>query len=141
MGCHFLPQVIFPTPGPKPTSPALAGGFFTAEPPGKPLIKLTLLKNRLFFFAEHPLGLVSFRLGKDVVNNSIRYSDYLLCTRHYGQCWEHRACKTSADPHLMELISFSGHVTYEEVTPDSSAIPQRTPTDLPSTLLHKSPVG
>ena len=27
-----------PTPGIKPVSPALAGGFFTAEPPGKPLV-------------------------------------------------------------------------------------------------------
>ena len=26
-----------PSPGIKPVSPALAGGFFTAEPPGKPL--------------------------------------------------------------------------------------------------------
>ena len=25
-----------PNPGIEPTSPALAGGFFTAEPPGKP---------------------------------------------------------------------------------------------------------
>ena len=33
MGCHFLLQGIFPNQG---SSPALAGGFFTAEPPGKP---------------------------------------------------------------------------------------------------------
>ena len=31
VGCHFLLQGIFLT-----TSPALAGKFFTAEPPGKP---------------------------------------------------------------------------------------------------------
>ena len=36
VGCHFLLQGIFPTQGSNP-SPALAGGFFTAEPPGKPL--------------------------------------------------------------------------------------------------------
>ena len=30
VGCHFLPD-----PGIEPTSPALAGGFFTTEPPGK----------------------------------------------------------------------------------------------------------
>ena len=35
MGCHFLLQGIFPTQGLKQTSPALAGGFFTTEPPGK----------------------------------------------------------------------------------------------------------
>ena len=44
---HFfmclLESVPFPSPGDlpnpeiKPTSPALAGGFFTTEPPGKPL--------------------------------------------------------------------------------------------------------
>ena len=31
VGCHF------PDPGIKPASPALAGGFFTTEPPGKSL--------------------------------------------------------------------------------------------------------
>ena len=35
----------FPSPGnlPDPGSePALAGGFFTAEPPGEPLVEITL---------------------------------------------------------------------------------------------------
>ena len=35
MGYHFLLQGIFPEPGIKPESPALAGGFFTTEPPEK----------------------------------------------------------------------------------------------------------
>ena len=38
MGCHFLLQGIFLTQGSNPsllTSPALAGGFCTTEPPGK----------------------------------------------------------------------------------------------------------
>ena len=34
-GCHFLLQGIFPNPGIRPVSPALAGGFFTAETPRK----------------------------------------------------------------------------------------------------------
>ena len=37
-GCHFLIQGIFLTPGVEPTTPAapaLAGGFFITEPPGK----------------------------------------------------------------------------------------------------------
>ena len=41
VGCHFLLQGSFLTPGIKPASPespALAGGFFTPEPPGKPNI-------------------------------------------------------------------------------------------------------
>ena len=36
VGCHFLLQGNLPDPGIKPTSLALAGGFFTTEPPGKP---------------------------------------------------------------------------------------------------------
>ena len=34
MGCHALLQGTFPET--EPASPALAGGFFPAEPPGKP---------------------------------------------------------------------------------------------------------
>ena len=36
VACHSLPQGNLPDPGTKPASPALAGGFFTAGPPGKP---------------------------------------------------------------------------------------------------------
>ena len=32
----FPPPGDLPDPGIKPTSPVLAGGFFTTEPPGKP---------------------------------------------------------------------------------------------------------
>ena len=35
VGCHFLLQADLPNPGIEPTSPALAGRFFTTEPPGK----------------------------------------------------------------------------------------------------------
>ena len=36
-GLPFPPAGDFANPGIGPVSPALAGGFFTAEPPGKPL--------------------------------------------------------------------------------------------------------
>ena len=36
-----------PNPGIKPTSPALAGGFFTPEPPGKPF----QIVSRIYFLA------------------------------------------------------------------------------------------
>ena len=39
VGCHFLPQRVILIQGSNPVSlvfPALAGGFFTFEPPGKP---------------------------------------------------------------------------------------------------------
>ena len=35
-GLPFSPPGDLPDPGIKPASPALAGGFFTAQPPGKP---------------------------------------------------------------------------------------------------------
>ena len=42
VGCHFLLQVIEPV---SPESPALAGGFFTTEPPGKPC-QMQLLQTK-----------------------------------------------------------------------------------------------
>ena len=49
VGCHFLLQGIFPTQGSNLCSfmfPALAGRFFTTEPPGKPYyIRQMLNKN------------------------------------------------------------------------------------------------
>ena len=37
-GLPFPPPGELPNPGIKPTSPALAGRFFTTEPPGKPTL-------------------------------------------------------------------------------------------------------
>ena len=48
-GCHFLFQGIFSTPGIKPASPALAGGFFTTEPSGKPLSRLYVIIKIHFY--------------------------------------------------------------------------------------------
>ena len=36
-GLPFPPPGDPPAPGIEPASPALAGGFFTSEPPGKPI--------------------------------------------------------------------------------------------------------
>ena len=36
-GLSFSSPEDLPNPGIKPAPPALAGGFFTTEPPGKPL--------------------------------------------------------------------------------------------------------
>ena len=36
-GLPFPPPGDLPDPGMKPASPALAGGFITTEPPGKPI--------------------------------------------------------------------------------------------------------
>jgi len=46
VGCHFLFQGDLPDPGIESTSPAMAGGFFTTEPPGKPLqISIFIIKS------------------------------------------------------------------------------------------------
>ena len=48
VGCHFLLQGIFPTQGLKLhllSLLALAGGFFTAKPPGKPGVELAGGRN------------------------------------------------------------------------------------------------
>ena len=42
-GLPFPPPEDPPNPGIEPTFPALAGGFFTAEPPGKPNAKICFL--------------------------------------------------------------------------------------------------
>ena len=47
-GLPFPPPGDLPDPGIEPKSPALAGGFFTAEPPGKPFLKLLFYFNFLF---------------------------------------------------------------------------------------------
>ena len=41
----FLSPGDLPDPRIKPASPALAGGFFTTEPPGKPLNDFYILHN------------------------------------------------------------------------------------------------
>ena len=41
-GLPFPPPGHLPDPGIKPTSPALAGGLFTAESPGKPLVSMSV---------------------------------------------------------------------------------------------------
>jgi len=42
----FPPPGNLPDPRVKPTSPALASGFFTTEPSGKPQINYTSIKKR-----------------------------------------------------------------------------------------------
>ena len=44
-GLPFLSPGTIPVPGIKPTFPALAGGFFTTEPPGKPGLSIALNKK------------------------------------------------------------------------------------------------
>ena len=50
--CHFLLQGIVLKPT-FPASPALAGGFFVAEPPGKPRFWLLYYISKDFAFCQH----------------------------------------------------------------------------------------
>ena len=57
-GLPFPPPGDFPNPGIDSTSPALAGGFFTAEPPGKPPLTISLFHEGsvLWPFSVHAGG-------------------------------------------------------------------------------------
>ena len=62
-GCHFLLQGNLPNPGIKPMSPALAGGFLTMEPPGKP----TCLCQLLFIHFRLLLSLWTWDIGIGII--------------------------------------------------------------------------
>ena len=46
-GLSFSPPGDLPNPGIEPASPALAGGFFTTQPPGSPIQKLDSTKTKI----------------------------------------------------------------------------------------------
>ena len=63
VGCHFLPQGIFPTQGLNrclPASSALADTFFLTEPPGKTLSLFSLLTHLIFVPPEKRRTVVVF---------------------------------------------------------------------------------
>ena len=73
----FPPPGALPGPGIEPKSPALAGGFFTTEPPGKPLGREDPLEKKTAAYSsilaweipciEEPGGLqISFLVSKGV---------------------------------------------------------------------------
>ena len=61
---EYWSELPFPLPGALPhpmmeaVSPALAGGFFTTQPPGKPLTKYNSLLQGIFLTQGSNLGLV-----------------------------------------------------------------------------------
>ena len=52
-GLPFPSPWDLPNPGTEPTSPALAGGFFTTEPPGKRLCLIT--RRKMIAACDHQL--------------------------------------------------------------------------------------
>ena len=75
VGYHFLLQRNLSNPGMEPTSLALAGRFFTAMPPGKPLVLNIHLKKKKFPLPaphkqESDWGLNSCPLAVEVQNRN-----------------------------------------------------------------------
>ena len=54
-GLPFLSPGDPPNPGIKPVSPALAGGFFTTESPGKPYVKCICVNKFTWNSADHSI--------------------------------------------------------------------------------------
>ena len=89
----ICPSRDLPDPGIKPTSPSLAGGFFTAEPPGKPLPSLHLSPENwrcTVCFTENPLDsvfsyLASLRFFVWLLTNTIML--YINQPRNLGKCF------------------------------------------------------
>ena len=54
-GLPFLSPGDLPNPGIKPVSPALASGFFTTEPPGKPYVKCICVNKFTWNSADHSI--------------------------------------------------------------------------------------
>ena len=50
---HFLLYRVLSNPGFKPVSSAVAGGFFTTEPPGKPFFLITRNIVIIIFKSNH----------------------------------------------------------------------------------------
>ena len=68
-GLPFLPPGYLPDLGIEPTSPALAGGFFTTEPPGKPrFLHSSCLFCKSIVFAVHFADNRSFPLMVSTVD-------------------------------------------------------------------------
>ena len=77
------PPGNLPDPGVKPSSPALAGGFLTTEPPEKPLVIVT----ELFIYEAETedkewgrVWVLIIRIHKNKINNNIHMQKGLLHT-------------------------------------------------------------
>ena len=82
VGFHFLLQGIFPTRGLNPTSlvsPALAGGFFTAAPPGKPTYpSVNLATHMIVIFIVATSVIVVVIVMADHLRVNYRHHDILI---------------------------------------------------------------
>ena len=71
-GLPFPPPGDLPDPGIEPRSPAVAGRFFTTEPPGKPMF--------LYAFCEYYVSSLSGRIPSMVIQiSSLQNLGYITC--------------------------------------------------------------
>ena len=81
-GLPFPPPGDLPDPGINPTSPALAGRFFTTEPPGKPFEKLPVEKHASLY-----LLLLKYEIYQNSVFNKAGHNViYLGDNTHQNFC-------------------------------------------------------
>ena len=78
----FCDMWDLPGPGIKPTSPALAGGFFTTQPPGKPGPGDLNNRNLFFFTILEPGSLRSMSLWGWLLLSLL----FLACRRCHWLC-------------------------------------------------------
>ena len=139
VGCHFLLQGIFPAqelnlgllncrqtllpsepPGIKPASPALAGRFFTAESPRKPLpiVMILLIPKHWLFSIPHPrknrwlLLIKEKAMFLEIDNSMIYFPHCLKCSRILFLCYQAQlhgfvTCTVTWDPTLWRTSCFA----------------------------------
>ena len=106
-GLPFLSSGDLPNPGNKPVSPALAGRFFTTEPPGKPIIPLRrsskskTLSILLLCFTWHASHTHQYRPGHGAGKNPFPN------LRGLQQTFSHLYCRSVGDSPWLSSIFFS----------------------------------
>ena len=81
VGCHFLHQGILPDPGIKLMSLALAGRFFTTEPPEKPTVEyyLAIERSKIMPFTKTWMDVEIVIFSEVSQTQKVKYRISLTC--------------------------------------------------------------
>ena len=93
-GLHFLLQGIFPNPGIESTSlvsPALAGRFFTTEPPGEPP-KLDSDSSYWYYLSALCASRIPYKLRVQKESENSRKHTY-IADQNFSQQWQKQNIK------------------------------------------------